>query len=143
MCNAMGTEKLKTLVIGTVAKPHCYKNVTMASLPHINYFYNKKAWMTCEIFKKYMLNLNAKFEDENCKILLLMDNATSHDIEEYESQLTRIKVHHLPPNTTSHLQPVDAGIIANFKVKHKSCFIKHLIDEYERNGSHPLSSDNK
>nr|XP_016477096.1 PREDICTED: tigger transposable element-derived protein 6-like [Nicotiana tabacum] len=44
---------------------------------------------------------------------------------------------------TSHLQHVDAGIIVNFKVKYKSRFIKNLIDEYERNGSHPLSNDNK
>nr|XP_009608365.1 tigger transposable element-derived protein 6-like [Nicotiana tomentosiformis] len=137
------TKKLKPLVIGAVAKPHCYKNVDMASLPHINYFYNKKAWMNRKILKQYMLNLNAKFEDENRKILLLMDNATLRDIEEYESQLTHIKVHHLPPNTTSHLQPADASIIANFKVKYKSRFIKHLIDKYERYGSHPLSSDNK
>ncbi|XP_019240669.1 PREDICTED: tigger transposable element-derived protein 6-like [Nicotiana attenuata] len=142
MCNALGTEKLKPLVIGTVAKPRCYKNVDMASLPHINYFYNKKAWITREIFKTYMLRLNAKFEDENRKILLL-NNATPHDIEEYESQLTHIKVHYLPPNTTSHLQPADAGTIANFKVKYKSRFIKHLIDEYERNRRHPLFSDNK
>ncbi|XP_070050643.1 uncharacterized protein [Nicotiana tomentosiformis] len=91
MCNALGTKKLKPLVIGAVAKPHCYKNVDMASLPHINYFYNKKAWMNRKILKQYMLNLNAKFEDENRKILLLMDNATLRDIEEYESQLTHIK----------------------------------------------------
>ncbi|XP_060177758.1 uncharacterized protein LOC132607691 [Lycium barbarum] len=142
-CNALGTEKIKPLIIGFVAKPHCYKHVDMDSLPHINYCFNKKAWMTGDIFKQYMLGLNAKFEDENRKILLLMDNATPHDIEEYEDLLTHIKVHYLRPNMTSHLQPADAGIIANFKVKYKSRFIKHLIDEYERNGSHPLTNDNK
>ncbi|XP_059302226.1 uncharacterized protein LOC132054193 [Lycium ferocissimum] len=114
-----GTEKIKHLVIGSIAKPRCYKHVDMDSLPHIKYFFNKKAWMTRDIFKQYMLGLNAKFENENRKILLLMDNATPHDIEECEDRLTHIKV------------------------KYKSCFIKHLIDKYERNGSHPLSNDNK
>nr|XP_018624297.1 tigger transposable element-derived protein 6-like [Nicotiana tomentosiformis] len=140
---SIGREKLKPLMTGTVAKPRCYKNVDMSSLPHINYLYNKKARMTREIFKKYMVSLIAKFEDENHKILLLLDNATPHDIEEYKIQLTHIKVHHLPPNTTSHLQPSDAGIITNFNVKYKSRDIKHFIDEYESNESHPFSSDNK
>nr|XP_016482124.1 PREDICTED: tigger transposable element-derived protein 6-like [Nicotiana tabacum] len=85
---------------------------------------------------------SAESIDKNHKILLLMDNATPRDIEKYESQLTLNKVHHLPPNTTSHLQPANVGIIVNFKVKYKSHFIKHLIDEYECNESYPLYSDN-
>ncbi|XP_060195158.1 uncharacterized protein LOC132624389 [Lycium barbarum] len=112
-CNALGTEKIKPLTIGSVAKPHCYKHVDMDSFPHINYFFNKKAWMTRDIFKQYMLGLNAKFEDENRKILLLMDNATPHDIEEYEDRLTHIKVHYLSRNMASHLQQVNADVNPN------------------------------
>ena len=38
-------------------------------------------------------------------------------------QLTHVEVAFLPPNTTSHLQPLDAGIIASFKshFKRKYC----------------------
>lgn len=38
-----------------------------------------------------MLGVNVKFEDENHKILLLMDNGTPHDIEKYEDQLNILK----------------------------------------------------
>ena len=86
-----GTEKLKPLVIGTAANPRCYRHVNMASLPHIDYYHNKKAWMRSDIFKKYMLNLNAKYRAQDRKILLLVDNASPHDVEEYEDHLTHVK----------------------------------------------------
>ena len=50
----------------------------------------------------------------NRKILLLVDNAPMHIIDENVS-LTNVAVHFLPPNTTAHLQPCDAGIINSFK----------------------------
>ena len=34
-------------------------------------------------------------------------------------KLTNIKLIYLPPNTTAHLQPMDAGIIHSFKSKYK------------------------
>jgi hypothetical protein len=49
------------------------------------------------------------------KILLLVDNAPVHKINE-NVRLTNVAVHFLPPNTTAHLQPCDAGIIKSFKV---------------------------
>ena len=48
-------------------------------------------------------------------ILLLVDNAACHSLYE-DTQLSNITVHYLPPNTTAHLQPYDAGIIYSFKV---------------------------
>jgi hypothetical protein len=41
---------------------------------------------------------------------LLLDNASSHNAENIPT-LSNIKVHFLPPNTTSILQPLDQGII--------------------------------
>nr|CCA26532.1 PREDICTED: similar to Tigger transposable elementderived protein 6 putative [Albugo laibachii Nc14] len=49
---------------------------------------------------------------ENRKILLLLDNVSSHHAPE---TLTHVEIRKLPPNTTAHLQPLDAGIIRNFK----------------------------
>jgi len=49
------------------------------------------------------------------KILLIVDNAPVHVINE-NLNLTNVAVHFLPPNTTSHLQLCDAGIINSFKV---------------------------
>jgi len=50
----------------------------------------------------------------NRKILLLVDNAPTHNLLDIE--LTNVVIHYLPPNTTAFLQPLDAGIIHSFKV---------------------------
>ncbi|KAH9158386.1 hypothetical protein LEN26_003013, partial [Aphanomyces euteiches] len=58
-------------------------------------------------------------------ILLLMDNAPCHVIP--ESKLTNVKVVFFPPNTTCETQPLDAGIIKNFKVKYRKYLIGYLV----------------
>lgn len=45
--------------------------------------------------------------------------------------LTNIELVYLPPNTTAHLQPMDAGIINSFKSKYKQEFCKHLIQQFD------------
>jgi len=62
---------------------------------------------------------------QNRKILFLVDNAPVHHINN-PNLLTNITVHYLPPNTTAHLQPADAGIINSFKV----CIIIYLPNLY-------------
>lgn len=46
-------------------------------------------------------------------------------------KLTNIKLVYLPPNTTAHLQPMDAGIIHSFKSKYKKEYCKHLIRQFD------------
>ena len=46
-------------------------------------------------------------------------------------KLTNIELVYLSPNTTAHLQLMDAGIIHNFKAKYKQEFCKHLIRQFE------------
>jgi len=53
---------------------------------------------------------------QNQNILLLVDNVSTHALDE-TTRLTNITIEHLSPNTTSHLQPCDQGIINSFKVR--------------------------
>ncbi|KAG1498599.1 hypothetical protein G6F54_004968 [Rhizopus delemar] len=56
--------------------------------------------------------LNVAFGRQNRKIALLLDNVSVHKIK---IPLNNIKLIFLPASTTSKLQALDAGIIANFK----------------------------
>ncbi|CAB5310037.1 unnamed protein product [Rhizophagus irregularis] len=47
-------------------------------------------------------------------------------------KLTNIEIVYLPPNTTAHLQPMDAGIIHSFKAKYKREFCNHIIHQFDR-----------
>jgi len=46
--------------------------------------------------------------------------------------LTNIELIYLSPNTTAHLQPMDAGIIRSFKsIKYKREFCNHIICQFD------------
>ena len=115
---ATGSHKLKLLIINNNKwqTPRSLKHIDKTSLP-VYYFWNKNAWMQRSIFEIYLKNLNNMMQQSGRHILLLTDNASCHSIDIIDS-LSNVKVHFLPPNTTSHLQPMDAGIIYSFKVRY-------------------------
>ncbi|RHY22634.1 hypothetical protein DYB32_009449 [Aphanomyces invadans] len=65
---------------------------------------------------------------EDQKVLLLVDNAPPHTLDE-DTVLTRVEIKMLPSNTTTHLQPQDAGIIASFKAKLKQRQLQNALDQ--------------
>jgi len=119
--NMSGTEKLRPLLIGKSKKPRCFKQVK--SLP-LDYYANKKSWMTSEIFNLWLMKLDKKMVSEKRKILLFIDNCTAHNLT---STFNAIKVQFLPPNTTSVLQPLDQGIINNFKIFYRKEMVKKIV----------------
>ena len=63
---------------------------------------------------------------------MILDNATCHPKLIIDS-FSQINIIFLPKNTTSRLQPLDAGIIQNFKVKYRKRLGKYVlarINEY-------------
>ena len=70
------------------------------------------------IWNDYLKKLDSRIRVQNRHILLLVDNAPTHALYE-NTNLTNIVIEYLPPNTTSHLQPCDQGIINSFKVRSK------------------------
>ena len=72
--------------------------------------------MRSDIFGEWLEYINSEFRAQNRKVLLLIDNASSHfNPDEHNTDdnlnLSHIRVHFLSPNTTAHLQPMDASII--------------------------------
>ena len=83
--------------------------------------------MTGEILVNYLTSFNQKMRIEKRSILLLLDNAGCHPPEMVQDKFSNIKILFLLPNTTSKLQPLDLGIIANFKVHYKRLFLQHVL----------------
>ncbi len=78
-------------------------------------------------FRQIMGRFNNRMKKENRNVALMLDNAPVHD---RDLTYSNVKLVFLPPNTTSHYQPLDAGIIADFKcwyrkLQYKYVAIKH------------------
>ena len=110
-CNGDGSDKVPLWVIGKYAKPRCFKNVNMNNL-NCEYRFNKKAWMTGLFFQEYCHWFDKRMNGR--KVLLLVDNCPVHP--KIVEGLRNVELYFLPPNTTSKIQPCDAGIIRAFKV---------------------------
>ena len=85
--------------------------------------------MTTEIMFAILTKLNRKLSREKRKILLL-DNVSSHS-QELKERFRNIKVVFLPKNSTSRLQPLDAGIIKNFKVHYCKLLVRHTLAQID------------
>ena len=88
--------------------------------------------MTTIVFQQFLEGFDRLMRSKNRNVALLLDNAPSHKMS---AELTNVKVIMLPPNTTSHIQPMDAGIINNFKVNYKRNLVKHYVCEIDNKGS--------
>ncbi|KAH9151114.1 hypothetical protein AeRB84_006202 [Aphanomyces euteiches] len=109
--NADGSCKPPLLFIGKARQPRCFGSVEPSDLDYTN---SKKGWMTQNIFSCWVEKFNEEMASHNRKVLLLLDNVSSH---RYTGELSHVKIVMLPPNTTPYLQPQDAGIIRMFKSK--------------------------
>ena len=90
-CSAVG-EFYKTIVIAKPARPRCFQNVDLMSL-HMRYTSDSKAWMTCELFRTWLLDFNRHFEKKVRHVVLLLYNAPSHP----NLKLSNVKLLSLPP----------------------------------------------
>lgn len=126
--NATGTHKLKPLVIGKSKKPRCFGAFQPSVFVH--YRFNKKAWMMGELYKEWLEDFNRQMRLAQKKVLLLLDNASSHT---KGLMLSNVTVKFLPPNTTSHIQPMDAGIIRTFKAYYGRLRNRHYVRQADAN----------
>jgi len=73
---------------------------------------------------------------EGRHFLLIMDNFSAHELAvtlvSGKQGLSNVRIEWLPPNTTSHWQPMDQGIIASFKTKYRKRWVEFMIREYEK-----------
>ena len=132
--NGDGTERLEPWIIGQSKNPRCFKNINRKLL-RIEYRNNKSKWMTGMIMEEYLWWFDAKMRGR--KVLLLLDNFSGHELGVELvgglDGLDNTRIAWLPPNTTSHWQPLDQGIIATFKLYYRKQWIAYMLRQYEGN----------
>ena len=97
----------------------------------IQYEANRKAWVTAEIFEKWLFKLDQYYHSKNRKIVLFIDNCPAHP-KLFTQELLSVKYVFFPPNVTSKLQPMDQGIIQNFKQIYRKRIIKKTLEMAEK-----------
>jgi hypothetical protein len=112
-CNATGNDYIKPLIIHKFKNPRALNGKPKKDFP-VEYYWNSTAWMQITVWHDYLKKLDTSMHQKNKKILLLVDNAPTHS--SCNLNLTHVTIEFLLPNTTAHLQPLDAGIINSFKV---------------------------
>jgi hypothetical protein len=131
--NADGSDKFKARVIGRSKTPRPLKGLNRDCLPCV-YRNSSKAWMTNVLFSELLesFDKHIRTSDVNRKVILLIDGAACHGRPGQYGYLKNVQVHFLPPNCTSHLQPLDAGIIRSLKAHYRVLLIKRHIRWYDK-----------
>ena len=76
--------------------------------------------------------MDKHFKTQNTNVIFFLDNFGSHRTD---IVLTNIKLSFLPVNTTAVTQPLDQGIIKNFKLRYRSKIILKLIAQLDNKES--------
>ena len=117
LVSADGEKVGKPIVIKQSKTPRYFRLPSATDrLSKVMYFADSKSWMQVEIMGKVLETLNCQMGKEERNILFL-DNATVHPTSLVD-KFSNIKVVFLPKDTTSHLQPLDVGMIQSFKSKY-------------------------
>ena len=86
------------------------------------------------------MQLNNQFKGQNQKVIMNLDNASSHVVSSAKVgkscgfstlELSNMNLVFLPPNVTSILQPLDQGIIASFKIQYKKQLLQWVSSQYD------------
>ena len=121
--------KVPLAFIHKSARPHCFKNVDMNSLP-VCYLSQPKAWMDTALFESWFHEKFTPYVKKFCqdqgieyKLLLLFGSAPAHpSANKLTSHDDKITIMFLPPNTTAVLQPLDQGLLEAMKHRYKSIY---------------------
>ena len=117
------------VVIWKSENSHHFKWIKKGQLP-VRYFNQEKAWMNGEIMDQVLSKINYQLWIKSSLIILFMDNAGCHP-HELTDQFSIIKIIWLPANTMSKLQPLDPGIIKNFKAHYRKLLLRYVLSKID------------
>lgn len=141
-CNSDASDKVPLWFIGTSKRPKTFaaSGINIENLGCV-WKSNRRAWMTGDIFKEWLLWFEHKMTGR--KVVLLMDNFSAHEaaLKEIEPRLQNTLVIWLPCNSTTQCQyqPLEQGIIQTWKAYWRQQWVLFMMAEYDR-GYNPIST---
>ncbi|KAL2630271.1 hypothetical protein R1flu_014957 [Riccia fluitans] len=123
-------EKFPPWIIGKSKNPRSFPGQDMTQLK-VNYVNSVRAWMTNPIFNQYLKELGEYFKRKRRKVLIFLDNAPVHIVDE-ATNLANIELRFFPPNLSSVLQPLDGGIIRSLKALSRKFEVLSLLDNINK-----------
>ena len=82
--------------------------------------------MQVEIMENVLETLNRQMIRAGRNVILFLDNVTVHP-PSLIGMYSNIKIVFRPKNTTSRLQPLDAGTIQSFKTRYRKKLMRYVI----------------
>ena len=86
---------------------------------------SKKSWMDSDLFEDWLREQDKKFEGQNRKVFLIVDNSPVHP---EIGGLKAIELYFLSPNIRFITQPMGQGVIQSLKAKYSSLMIQQIIE---------------
>ncbi|CAI5957317.1 unnamed protein product [Closterium sp. NIES-64] len=145
LVNADGSHVFRPLVISKARRPHDFRPDYDPEA--VCYWrHNAKGWMTSALFTNFISQLNAAMYAEGREIAVLLDNASSHMLQDEcawseivcgmrTTHLSNVRLIFLPPNTTAFTQPLDQGIIATAKARYRQHWLRAFTAPWNDDGA--------
>ena len=141
-CNSDASECLPIWFIGTAKRPRAFATAGI-NIQNLGCVWrsNKKAWMTTDIFKEWLLWFDNKMNADGQKVALLMNNFSAHEsvFKELGFQLQNTFIIQLPANSTTQYQLLDQGIIYTWKSYWKKQWVLYMMAQFDQ-GFDPMST---
>jgi len=134
LCSNMLGEFERPLVIGKAKRLRAFKKLDINNFP-VDWYWNKKAWMTTEIMTEWLMKFDNRMGQNKRKVLLFLDNAAPHP----HLKMKNIDLVFFPPNMTSHCQPLDQGVIHKFKKLYRTKLLRKAVADLDANSSQPIN----
>ncbi|CAI5506570.1 unnamed protein product [Closterium sp. Naga37s-1] len=145
LVNADGSHVFRPLIISKAKRPHDFR--PDYDPEHLCYWrHNAKGWMTAPLFTHFITQLNAAMYAEGRRIVVLLDNASSHMLRSEHAWseivcgmrttcMSHVRLVFLPPNTTAFTQPLDQGIIATAKARYRQHWLRAFTGLWNADGA--------
>lgn len=127
--NAIGTELLPPLFIGSIETPPALHSGRSFGSYGLSYARTGGAWMTRQQFVHWLTELNIRFIQQQRRVIFVVDYAPWH--YEMEHKLSHIELVCLPPRANAQREPFGALLVAGFKRRYRHRQLRHALDKLE------------